>query len=676
MRARSSYPRRIPRNSFSSGTYQKRHRVPASVGVTTHRKKVEPFVVVRSERLATLSVGTSIQPFGLYIDPMNTVAFAWVSQIAKCFESYKFKSVRFRFVSSSPTSTVGAVMMGVDYDPADAVIADRAKLLKELPMSASYKEFPVWKSSSLEVDVSKLNPQRKYVSDLTATNPPSRRWSESGVLYVVPTVEYATPTTIGALFVDYVLELTTPTACVPEGLSVLCELDKTNGVYMPVDTSVVPLATAGGGTEEPVPFTTQVPTPAAPVARWDTASVVSKAAGAVTAAAVTYATVKTGHECRNRLALIVTGTAAYRAGENMALTASDFLKKHSVHAGMATAVVPASVLLAASAIDAGFEPLAKRTPIGTAPLAAAVVAAGFSVKALIDGPPEGQSHARRDVELEPPPQFIWVSWAPLEFDVDCTTSIMTFGDVGVPPTLDGTGGSSGVTITGDYITATPFANVPEYSNGDVPWIAQYGPGPMYASCLQYKDVLSFDMDVHTTSPHDALTTVTRLSVLPNQTTLLNPYGASVVTFTSPTPNFSIVAGRLLLSEAPAILRSGFGGDEDPEVLCIVAPGANDHWTPSYASRSRSNVGSIREGLSVSPPTSPFYFYIPDSLGSATIETWRRDTPTSPWTPTTTFDLSPNHSVRRTPNGTSEYRFTSSDLGSLPLFMSTFDPYPR
>jgi hypothetical protein len=54
------------------------------------------------------------------INPGNTGLFPWLSNIAANYETYKFKGLRFLYVSQAPTTAPGSVRMVVDYDVLDA----------------------------------------------------------------------------------------------------------------------------------------------------------------------------------------------------------------------------------------------------------------------------------------------------------------------------------------------------------------------------------------------------------------------------------------------------------------------------------------------------------------------------------------------------------------------------
>lgn len=57
--------------------------------------------------------------FRLEVSPSNSAMFPWLSTISPNFETYSFNSLRFHYVPFCSTSTAGAVILAVDYDPTD-----------------------------------------------------------------------------------------------------------------------------------------------------------------------------------------------------------------------------------------------------------------------------------------------------------------------------------------------------------------------------------------------------------------------------------------------------------------------------------------------------------------------------------------------------------------------------
>lgn len=65
--------------------------------------------------------------YATQVQPLEVKTFTWLSNIAKCFDRYRFNYVRFFYEPSCPTNTDGQVIMAFDSDPADAFLQNGAQ---------------------------------------------------------------------------------------------------------------------------------------------------------------------------------------------------------------------------------------------------------------------------------------------------------------------------------------------------------------------------------------------------------------------------------------------------------------------------------------------------------------------------------------------------------------------
>jgi len=75
--------------------------------------------VAHREEFATLPSAVQFTAHGFPINPGTSSCFPWLSQIAMRYETYKFRSLVFRYIAQCPTTTVGSCTIAVDYDVND-----------------------------------------------------------------------------------------------------------------------------------------------------------------------------------------------------------------------------------------------------------------------------------------------------------------------------------------------------------------------------------------------------------------------------------------------------------------------------------------------------------------------------------------------------------------------------
>lgn len=77
-------------------------------------------VITRTEMCGPVFLDTdTIRMFDFPINPACDGLFPWLSRIAPAFDMYDFNYLRFRYVPSCGTTTVGSIVMAIDYDPVD-----------------------------------------------------------------------------------------------------------------------------------------------------------------------------------------------------------------------------------------------------------------------------------------------------------------------------------------------------------------------------------------------------------------------------------------------------------------------------------------------------------------------------------------------------------------------------
>jgi hypothetical protein len=104
----------------------------------------------RVSNVSALNSGFNI--VDVFINPANSALFPWLSGIAKKYDLYHFKRLRFTYVPSLPTSEEGNVYIGLDYNTLDPSPTSSS----ELCQLSHWTMNVVWKPSYLPIDLNSL----------------------------------------------------------------------------------------------------------------------------------------------------------------------------------------------------------------------------------------------------------------------------------------------------------------------------------------------------------------------------------------------------------------------------------------------------------------------------------------------------------------------------------------
>lgn len=150
---------------------------------------------------------------GLAINPGLALAFPWLQSIARNFEMYKFRKLKFQYIARCPTTQGGGVYMSLDPKSSDNVPASEQIL-------GTYNimvEDTPWKDSELVIPQDVLNTVKlKYVRTSTLSVTDLSSLFDVGKL-LVATVGFGGNNPAGKIWVEYEVELHTPCA-LPQGV--------------------------------------------------------------------------------------------------------------------------------------------------------------------------------------------------------------------------------------------------------------------------------------------------------------------------------------------------------------------------------------------------------------------------------------------------------------------------
>jgi hypothetical protein len=139
------------------------------------------------------------------LNPGLAASFPWLSTIASKYQFYRFKALRFRYITRQSSAKAGSLMLSPDYNVTDAAP------ITELEAMNTYDaaEDVCWKEISCI-----LSPKRmfavaewKLIRDRNISG--EKNLYDAANLYVC-TSDCADTTVLGKLWVDYIVEFSTP----------------------------------------------------------------------------------------------------------------------------------------------------------------------------------------------------------------------------------------------------------------------------------------------------------------------------------------------------------------------------------------------------------------------------------------------------------------------------------
>lgn len=187
----------------------------APVAMTKLIKTTKPVIISKDkfttvrhkEYLADIVAPSAAFNLSRYpINPALNSSFPWLSSIAERYESYVFEKLNYIYEPICSTATPGSVMLGVDYDAADASAANKVSLLSYASTVRSAPWEPV-RFSAAQSDLKKFGIQR-YTR--VGNNTGDIKTYDVGAFQIATQSTPATATTLGELYVEYEVKLYTP----------------------------------------------------------------------------------------------------------------------------------------------------------------------------------------------------------------------------------------------------------------------------------------------------------------------------------------------------------------------------------------------------------------------------------------------------------------------------------
>jgi len=140
--------------------------------------------------------------FSVPCNPGMAGSFPWLCKLARRYEEYRFKKLRYEFRSVTASSQSGVVMMSFDFDAADSAPSTKAEQAQTVPNT----ETNVWMNNDLVV-----TPDSKwqYVRSGFLSSNLDIKTYDMGNLWL--STAYGNNVVGGELYVEYTVELRKPT---------------------------------------------------------------------------------------------------------------------------------------------------------------------------------------------------------------------------------------------------------------------------------------------------------------------------------------------------------------------------------------------------------------------------------------------------------------------------------
>jgi hypothetical protein len=158
----------------------------------------------------TLLGSTTYGVIAEQVNPGKADVFPWASRLARSFDKYRFKKLKFIYRPVCATTQVGVVMMSFDYDTLDSIPVTKAEQSQTLPNVETNAFAPC--ELKVECDNTWRFTRQGAIS--------SGDLKTYDIGQIVISSAYATASLLGEIYVEYEVELTKPTHGTPLQLTV------------------------------------------------------------------------------------------------------------------------------------------------------------------------------------------------------------------------------------------------------------------------------------------------------------------------------------------------------------------------------------------------------------------------------------------------------------------------
>lgn len=198
----------ITRNLAAAYVVTRRASVPRMVssGKTLRVAHSEAFYEVMPQSAAYAYVAR-------FINPGNNAVFPWLSDIAMCYEKYRFRKLVFKYQARTSASYSGTCGLSVDFD----VLDNPPRNFLEFCNTADNASDSLWHSFELPVDLSSDREIARFTRQGTPVGTADYKTYDLGNLFIAWVGSSVVGAVVGQIVVDYVVDLYTPQVQDPVG---------------------------------------------------------------------------------------------------------------------------------------------------------------------------------------------------------------------------------------------------------------------------------------------------------------------------------------------------------------------------------------------------------------------------------------------------------------------------
>lgn len=174
------------------------------LGVTVSHRELVGTVTNAGVTGFALTPESSAYP-GYDLSPGCGTLFPWLSSIARNFEKYQFKNLKFEFIASSPSTYSGRFYAAIDYDWNDPIATSKASLM----CNRTCVEGSLWEPLTLVADVKAMHDDIPFKYVMTGTRVEAEPRTTFGG-FLMCAFDTTTTNVVFDLWVSYTVELRTP----------------------------------------------------------------------------------------------------------------------------------------------------------------------------------------------------------------------------------------------------------------------------------------------------------------------------------------------------------------------------------------------------------------------------------------------------------------------------------
>ncbi len=166
---------------------------------------LKSYTLSHSEYVADISGSIPFSNQQFVCNPGSCDTFPWLCAIARNYEQFIWRKLKFHLKTMTSTTSVGTVAMAFDYDPTDRAPSNKNEILA---YSGAIRAAP-WIDSCLALDRSSVRSSPHYVGGVLPDDDAAKRQTVPAILNVA-TQGQSGGAVISELWVEYTVELLTP----------------------------------------------------------------------------------------------------------------------------------------------------------------------------------------------------------------------------------------------------------------------------------------------------------------------------------------------------------------------------------------------------------------------------------------------------------------------------------